>query len=90
MSITGISAASPAAFVQRSQNVAEPGAARATRPQAAAPTGLASQPGSARPPVQIDDHHQQGGGRSDPQTDDIKRSNTTVPTGTNLLNAPVR
>jgi hypothetical protein len=87
MSITGISAASPAAHIQRSQDVAEAGAASATRPQAATSTGLAPPPGSARQPARIDDHHHQGGGRSAPQTDDTIQSNTTVATETNLLNA---
>jgi hypothetical protein len=91
MSITGISAASSAAYIQQLQNATPASTtAQAATPQisAAPQTPAATQTTQTQQPGQVHHHHHHGGGAA-AQPTDLTQSGTAATDGTNILNTLV-
>ena len=92
VSISGISAASSAAYIQQPQNTIQSSATATAAPAQAtvpAPTGAAPQSGPTQQagPVQPSyHHHRHGGGDGGAQASDISSTGTNAAEGTNILN----
>jgi hypothetical protein len=96
MSISGISAASSAAYIQQSQKIGEatgtPQPTAATTAAQATPTALtgpAAQPASTQQPGAVHHHHRHGGGNAAAQSTDLTQSGTASAGGSNTLNTVV-
>jgi hypothetical protein len=92
MSITGISAASSAAYIQQLQNAIQSGTtATATTAQTAGPTqtDAGAQPSPTQQTGQARHHHHHGGGESAAPSADLTQSSTAAASGTNILNTLV-
>ena len=92
MSISGISAASSAAYIQQVANAAKLGTGAQTTVEQAAAAPLGSiaptQPTSAQPSGEVHHHHHHGGGAA-PESANLTQSGTANSSGTNILNTLV-
>jgi hypothetical protein len=92
MSISGISAASSAAYIQQSQTATQSGTtATATTAQTAGPTpaDAGAQPGPTQQTGQVHHHHHHGGGGSAAPSADLTQPGTAAAGGPNILNTLV-